>query len=95
MPELREMPSSLNDACRKLDEAYAEIDQLKCELAVVAGHHPLAAGLTFDGDYKLLAESAATMAILALGIPHPFNDRDGFNAALRAYQQKAQEPKDA
>lgn len=32
MPELWEMPSSLNDACRKLDTAYAEIDRLRAAL---------------------------------------------------------------
>ena len=32
MTELREMPSSLNDACRKLDAAYAEIESLRAAL---------------------------------------------------------------
>lgn len=32
MTELREMPSSLNDACRKLDAAYTEIERLRAAL---------------------------------------------------------------
>lgn len=32
MTELKEMPSSLNDACRKLDMAYAEIERFRALL---------------------------------------------------------------
>lgn len=32
MSDLREMPSSLNDACRKLDVAYAEIERLSAQV---------------------------------------------------------------
>lgn len=36
MSELQQMPSSLNDACRKLDLALTEIERLRAALCEIA-----------------------------------------------------------
>ena len=62
MTELREMPSSLNDACRKLDLAYAEIEHLRAELLRLYEKHGYAetARVLGIGDHQQTAATQKT-----------------------------------
>ena len=61
MSELREMPSSLNDACRKLDDAYAEIDRLRSALGQIQHicRHVDDTEPSIMARIKLIADTAA------------------------------------
>lgn len=86
--------ADLYDDARAVETAAlrAEIARLRKALTGIAGHHPMTRGLSFEGNYKLLSESAINVAVSALGLPT--DSAEKLNAALDAvHEQNASEVK--